>query len=207
MTVNYSAIKRLTDIAVVAGLLMVIWPVLMLIAVAVRVTSPGPALFKQTRVGLHGDPFVLLKFRSMIQAAASGDGSLAATDARITRVGRFLRRWSLDEIPQLLNVLRGEMSLVGPRPTLPDQVLMYDVRECGRLSVRPGITGLAQVSGRNSISWSERIELDLCYVADVSAKLDLGIILRTLPALASLKSLYGPGGHNKPFTGRDDETL
>lgn len=205
MNLSYLAIKRMTDIAVVATLLIVILPLLMLIAVAVRVSSPGPALFKQTRVGLHGHPFVLLKFRSMIRSTDLGDGSLAATDARITPVGRFLRRWSLDELPQLLNVLRGEMSLVGPRPTMPDQVLMYDVREFGRLSMRPGITGLAQVSGRNSITWTERIELDLCYVANVSATLDLRIIRRTLPALTNLQSLYGPGGHNRPFTGPDDK--
>jgi lipopolysaccharide/colanic/teichoic acid biosynthesis glycosyltransferase len=151
-------------------------------AIAVRVTSPGPVLFRQTRVGKDGRPFVLLKFRTMVDAP---DNPAFPDPARITSVGRWLRRLSLDEIPQLINVARGEMSIVGPRPTLPYQVERYDDRQRLRLAVRPGITGLAQVRGRNAIAWSERIEHDLEYVRRQSVALDLTIVWETIRQLLS----------------------
>ena len=155
---------------------------------AVRVTSRGPILFRQVRIGRHGRPFVLLKFRTMIDAP---DNPAYPDPARITRVGRWLRRLSLDEIPQLVNVARGEMSIVGPRPTLPYQVERYDDRQRLRLAVRPGITGLAQVRGRNAITWSERIEHDLEYVRRQSVALDITIIWQTTRQLLSGRGTEG----------------
>ena len=195
----YPAAKRVIDVVVALAGLLVLLPLLAVAAVAVRLSSPGPVLFRQIRSGRDGQPFRLLKFRSMRVTDDVGDGGLGSDDDRITPVGRVLRRWSLDEFPQLVNVLRGEMSLVGPRPTLPEQVARYDERQRRRLAVRPGLTGLAQVSGRNGISWPERIEWDLRYVEQMSARLDLRIIVRTLPVLLRGASLYGPGGRNEPF--------
>ncbi len=158
-------------------------------ALAVRLTSRGPVLFRQERVGHLGRPFVLLKFRTMVDAP---EGNPLFPDAdRITRVGGVLRRLSLDELPQLWNVARGEMSIVGPRPTLPYQVERYDERQRGRLAVRPGLTGLAQVSGRNSLAWAERIDLDLEYVETNSAGRDLALVVRTVPALLSSAGVHG----------------
>jgi len=152
--------------------------------IAIKLESRGPALYRQRRSGLHGEPFDMLKLRSMVDGAEHIGAGLAvnANDSRITRVGALLRRSSLDELPNLLNVLRGEMSLVGPRPTLPAQVAQYTPRQRERLSVKPGITGWAQINGRASLPWSERIELDLHYVEHRSLLLDLQILART-PAL------------------------
>lgn len=168
-----------TPPAVVAGLF---------VAAAVKLTSRGPALFRQERVGMHGEPFEILKFRTMVD----GENPLFPDASRITRVGSFLRRTSLDEIPELINVARGEMSFVGPRPTLRYQVDRYDARQRGRLAVQPGITGLAQVRGRNELPWSDRIELDLEYVSRQSLAFDLKILVRT--ALAVLRG-SGVEGH------------
>ena len=148
--------KRLLDVSVAGGALVLLSPVLAAIAVAVRLTSPGPALYRAQRIGRRGEPFEMLKFRSMVPGAPdvrNADGSTysGAEDPRVTRLGRFLRQSSLDELPQLWNVLRGDMSLVGPRPELPDQLQSYSAHERRRLEVRPGITGLAQVSGRNDL--------------------------------------------------------
>ncbi|MGH9205622.1 MAG: sugar transferase, partial [Acidimicrobiales bacterium] len=145
-------------------------------AAAVRLTSAGPALFRQERVGRDGRPFTILKFRTMID----GDNPLHPEEDRITTIGRWLRRTSLDEVPQLWNVVRGEMSIVGPRPTLAYQVERYTPVQRCRLSVRPGLTGLAQIRGRNTISWSERIDFDLEYVERQSLRLDLTIMCWTL---------------------------
>jgi lipopolysaccharide/colanic/teichoic acid biosynthesis glycosyltransferase len=157
-------------------------------ALAVHVTSRGPILFRQVRIGRQGRPFVLLKFRTMVDVP---DNPAYPDPARITRVGRWLRRLSLDEIPQLVNVARGEMSIVGPRPTLPYQVERYDDRQRLRLTVRPGITGLAQVRGRNAIAWSERIEHDLEYLRRQSVALDLMIIWETVRELLSGRGAEG----------------
>ncbi len=190
-------IRRLIDIVVSAVLLLVSSPVLLLAIVAIRLTSRGKAIYRQRRSGLHGVQFDMLKLRTMVDGAEHIGAGLAvnANDSRITRVGALLRRTSLDELPNLLNVLRGEMTLVGPRPTLPAQVAQYTARQHGRLSVKPGITGWAQVNGRASLPWSERIELDLYYIEHRSLALDLRILLCT-PTL-----VFGGGGLYKGQTG------
>lgn len=156
-------------------------------AVAVRASGPGPILFRQMRIGCDGMPFRVFKFRTMLD----GPNPLFPDDSRITRVGRVLRRTSLDELPQLLNVLRGEMSVVGPRPALRYQVERYDSRQRGRLAVRPGLTGLAQVNGRNALTWAERIDWDLAYVARQSPRLDLRIIARTVAVVVTGAGVEG----------------
>lgn len=188
--------KRAIDIIVSATLLVALMPALLLLAIGVRLTSGGPALFVQTRCGLRGQPFKFYKLRSMVSDAearkrellhlneVSGAAFKIAHDPRVTRFGRFLRRRSLDELPQLWNVLIGDMSLVGPRPPTPGEVLTYTPRQAQRLSVAPGITGLWQVSGRNKIQSFERwVELDLTYIENWSLWLDLRILLRTLPVV------------------------
>lgn len=173
--------KRLVDLAILA---VVAVPALVLgaaAAVAVRVTSPGPILFRQERVGRDGVSFTVLKFRTM----ADGDNPIIPDASVITSAGRFLRRTSLDELPQLVNVARGEMSVVGPRPTLAYQVERWTDRQKGRLAVRPGLTGLAQVNGRNDLSWPERIEFDLDYVETQSVRTDLMILTKTATAMVS----------------------
>ncbi len=156
-------IRRLLDIVLSATALVLTAPLLLAAVIAIKLESRGPALYRQRRSGLHGEPFDMLKLRTMVDGAEHIGAGLAvnANDSRITRVGALLRRTSLDELPNLLNVLRGEMSLVGPRPTLPAQVAQYTPRQRERLSVKPGITGWAQINGRASLPWSERIELDL----------------------------------------------
>ena len=168
--------KRAVDLAVVIALAPVSVVLGAFCAVLVKATSRGPVLFRQVRIGHLGQPFVLLKFRTMVDRS---DNSLIPDPARVTGVGQWLRRLSLDELPQLVNVARGEMSIVGPRPTLPYQVARYDDRQRGRLAVRPGLTGLAQIRGRNAITWSERIEYDLEYIAHQSLRLDMAILATT----------------------------
>jgi lipopolysaccharide/colanic/teichoic acid biosynthesis glycosyltransferase len=177
-------IRRLLDIVLSAAALVLTAPLLLAAVIAIKLESRGPALYRQRRSGLDGRPFDMLKLRTMVDGAEHIGAGLAVNvnDSRITRVGALLRRSSLDELPNLLNVLRGEMSLVGPRPTLPAQVAQYTPRQRLRLSVKPGITGWAQINGRTSLPWSERIELDLHYVEHRSLLLDLRILART-PAL------------------------
>jgi lipopolysaccharide/colanic/teichoic acid biosynthesis glycosyltransferase len=177
-------IRRLLDILVSAAALALSSPLMLAAIVAIRLESRGPAIYRQRRSGLRGAPFDMLKLRTMVDGAEHIGAGLAvnAGDSRITRVGALLRRSSLDELPNLLNVLRGEMSLIGPRPTLPAQVAQYDARQRERLAVKPGITGWAQVNGRAALPWAERIELDLYYVEHRSLALDVQILLRT-PAL------------------------
>jgi lipopolysaccharide/colanic/teichoic acid biosynthesis glycosyltransferase len=177
-------VRRLLDILLSAAALVLTAPLLLAAVIAIKLESRGPALYRQRRSGLDGRPFDMLKLRTMVDGAEHIGAGLAvnANDSRITRVGALLRRSSLDELPNLLNVLRGEMSLVGPRPTLPAQVAQYTPRQRLRLSVKPGITGWAQINGRASLPWSERIELDLHYVEHRSLLLDLQILART-PAL------------------------
>ena len=197
------ALKRFSDLFTAATALILLSPVLALIAVAIRIESPGPALYVDERVGLNGRNFRAYKFRSMtVGARQRGLGlEVARDDDRITRTGRFLRTWSLDELPQLINVLLGDMSLVGPRPTVPSQVARYTDAQRRRLAVRPGITGLAQVSGRNAIPWSRRIELDLHYVDHWSIRLDLRILWRTLAVVIRRTGLYGPDGVARDLDG------
>jgi len=199
--------KRSLDIVVsAAGLALLALP-FAAIALAIRLDDRGPVFFRQERVGKGGKLFRVWKFRTMVvDAVSKGLGvTVAAGDERITRVGRFLRKFGLDELPQLLNVLTGEMSLVGPRPTLAYQVAAYDATQRRRLEVRPGITSLAVVSGRNALSWRERIELDVWYVDHGSLALDLKILFRTLwCVLVTRKGLYGDDGVNDTFVDPHD---
>jgi lipopolysaccharide/colanic/teichoic acid biosynthesis glycosyltransferase len=185
-------IRRALDIAVSASLLALSAPLLALAALAIRLESPGPALYRQRRIGRDGRPFDMLKLRTMVDGAEHTGAGLAVDehDTRITRVGALLRRTSLDELPNLLNVLRGEMSLIGPRPTVPVQVQQYTPRQRGRLAIKPGLTGWAQVNGRASLPWSERIELDLHYIEHRSLALDLRILWRTPALVLGGEGLY-----------------
>jgi lipopolysaccharide/colanic/teichoic acid biosynthesis glycosyltransferase len=185
-------IRRTVDILVSACVLLLASPLLALAAIAIRLESAGHPIYRQRRSGLDGRPFDVMKLRTMVDGAEHIGAGLAinTNDSRITRVGAFLRRTSLDELPNLLNVLRGEMSLIGPRPTLPVQVAQYTARQRGRLRVKPGITGWAQVNGRTSLPWSERIELDLYYIANRSLLLDLRILWRTVAIVLGGSGMY-----------------
>jgi lipopolysaccharide/colanic/teichoic acid biosynthesis glycosyltransferase len=178
-------VNRALDMAGAALGLAVSAPVLAAAAVAIKLEDGGPVLYRQRRIGLHGEEFDLVKLRTMVVGAERVGAGFAVNrgDPRITRVGRVLRRLSLDELPQLWNVVRGDMSLVGPRPTLAYQVERYTPRQRRRLEVKPGITGWAQVHGRAALPWDERIELDVWYVEHRSARVDLEILLRTPLAL------------------------
>jgi len=177
--------NRAADVAIAGSALLLASPLLALAALAVKLEDGGPVLYRQTRVGRDGADFELLKLRTMVVGAETMGAGLAVNhgDPRITRVGRWLRKLSLDELPQLWNVVRGEMSVIGPRPTLRYQVEQYDERQRHRLDVRPGITGWAQVNGRASLPWAARIELDVWYVEHRSPLLDLRILARTPFAL------------------------
>jgi lipopolysaccharide/colanic/teichoic acid biosynthesis glycosyltransferase len=167
-------------------------PVIAVATIAVRLESAGSPIYRQRRVGMGGEPFELLKLRTMVSGAEQIGAGMAVNygDPRITRVGALLRRFSLDELPNLLNVLRGEMAIVGPRPTIQAQVDQYTERQRRRLEVKPGITGWAQVNGRASLPWPERIELDVWYVDNRSLRLDLRILLKTVRMLATGRGLY-----------------
>jgi lipopolysaccharide/colanic/teichoic acid biosynthesis glycosyltransferase len=197
-----SRLKRLLDVIGATVLGIVALPFALLIALAIRLDSRGAAVYRQERVGLDGERFTILKFRSMFtdcdedahrdyvtglvngeRESSNGGVYKLVEDSRVTRVGAWLRRTSLDELPQILNVLRGEMSLVGPRPPLPYEVEQYDAEQMGRLGVRPGITGLWQVSGRNQLSYRSMVRLDLEYIRQWSLLLDIRILLRTLPVV------------------------
>jgi sugar transferase EpsL len=195
---------RGVDVLAAAILLVVTAPVTAAVALAVRWRLGGPVLFRQVRAGRHGEPFTIHKFRSMLDEVAP-DGRLRTEEERLTPLGAFLRRSSLDELPQLVDVLRGAMALVGPRPLYVDYLPLYTAAQARRLEVRPGITGLAQVSGRNEISWERRLALDVQYVDSRSVLLDLRIL-----ALTARRVLSGSGvtqtGHatNEMFTGTPD---
>ena len=176
-----NALNRALDVAIAGTGLVLTSPVLAAAALAVKLDDGGPVFFKQTRVGKGGEDFELLKLRTMVVGAETKGAGYAVDkgDSRITRVGSFLRRTSIDELPQLWNVVRGDMSLIGPRPTLRYQVERYSERQRRRLDVLPGITGWAQIHGRAALSWDERIELDVWYVEHRSPRTDLLILLRT----------------------------
>jgi lipopolysaccharide/colanic/teichoic acid biosynthesis glycosyltransferase len=184
--------SRALDIAIATAGLAIAAPVLALAALAIRFESRGPVLYRQRRVGLGGEPFELWKLRTMVpQAETMGAGVYVLEgDPRITRTGRLLRRFSLDELPNLVNVLKGDMAVVGPRPTVQEQVDRYTDRQRRRLEVKPGITGWAQVNGRTSLPWPERIELDVWYVEHRSLRLDLKILAKTARMLATGHGLY-----------------
>ena len=185
-------LSRALDIAVAAVVLAITSPLLAVAALAIRLESPGPVLYRQRRVGRGGEPFELWKLRTMVpKAETMGAGVYVLEgDPRITRVGRLLRRFSLDELPNLVNVLKGDMAIVGPRPTVQEQVDRYTDRQRRRLEVKPGITGWAQVNGRTSLPWPERIELDVWYVEHRSLWLDLKILAKTARMLATGHGLY-----------------
>jgi lipopolysaccharide/colanic/teichoic acid biosynthesis glycosyltransferase len=191
-------IRRALDIVVSGAALALSAPLLLVALIAIRLESRGSTIYRQRRVGLEGEAFDVYKLRTMVDGAEHiGSGlRINAGDERITRVGALLRRTSFDELPNLLNVLRGEMSLIGPRPTLPEQVAQYTPRQRGRLAVKPGITGWAQVNGRAALPWTERIELDLYYVEHRSLALDLKILARTPAMVFGGAGLYkgGAGG-------------
>jgi len=184
--------RRALDITVAAAILLATSPLLIVATAAIAIESRGHPIYRQRRVGEDGRPFDVLKLRTMVAGAETMGAGLAITegDSRITRVGALLRRTSIDELPNLVNVLRGEMSIIGPRPTVPMQVERYTERQRGRLAVKPGITGWAQVQGRASLPWSERIELDLHYIEHRSWRLDLEILWRTARMLLRGQDLY-----------------
>jgi lipopolysaccharide/colanic/teichoic acid biosynthesis glycosyltransferase len=183
---------RAFDIAVAGSALVLSAPLLALAALAIRLESRGGVIYRQRRVGKDGHEFDVLKLRTMVDGAEHIGAGLAVNkgDARITRIGKILRRTSLDELPNLVNVLRGEMAIVGPRPTLPHQVAQYTERERGRLAVRPGITGWAQVNGRTALPWAQRIELDLWYIEHRTWRLDLTILWRSARQVVFGEGLY-----------------
>jgi lipopolysaccharide/colanic/teichoic acid biosynthesis glycosyltransferase len=196
------SVSRGLDIVIAGAGSVLTAPLLVLLAAAIRLESPGHPIYRQTRVGQNGTPFSIYKLRTMVRGAEFTGAGLAIQegDDRITRLGAFLRRLSLDELPNLWNVLRGEMSIVGPRPTLPVQVEQYDEHQRGRLAVKPGITGWAQVNGRASLPWTERIELDLWYVEHRSLALDMRILARTTGMVLRGQGLYkgDKGGWHPP---------
>jgi lipopolysaccharide/colanic/teichoic acid biosynthesis glycosyltransferase len=186
----HSRRKRLMDLVLAGAAMVPAAPLMALAAIAIRLESPGHPIYRQRRVGLRGHQFDVIKLRTMVTGAEQIGAGLAVDegDMRITRVGALLRRTSLDELPNLLNILRGEMSVVGPRPTLKVQVDRYTERQRRRLEVRPGLTGWAQVNGRASLPWPERIELDIWYLEHASLRLDLRII-----ALSARMAITGHG--------------
>jgi len=199
----YRFIKRLFDIAVSLCLLMPVLPVLIVIGVCIRMSMGSPVFFRQQRPGLHGRPFNLVKFRTMHDAVPGED--VAATDAlRLTRLGRFLRACSLDELPTLFNVLVGNMSIVGPRPLLMQYLERYSPEQARRMEVPPGVTGWAQVNGRNAISWEEKFRLDVWYVDNCSLGLDLKILWLTARSVLKREGISHAGEATMPeFMGTD----
>lgn len=198
----YELTKRAMDVFISALLLFGLMPLMLLVAALIKLDSPGPVILRQKRVGRGLKLFDCFKFRTMVENAQALQAELASLnemdgpvfkirkDPRITRVGKYLRKYSIDELPQLVNVLRGEMSLVGPRPPLPHEVEMYEPRYLRRLDVKPGLTCLWQVSGRNELSFEQWMELDLYYVENRSFLLDIEILFRTIPAVVSARGAY-----------------
>jgi len=196
--------KRVLDLVIASLVAALTAPFVALIALAIRIESPGHPVYRQTRVGKDGRLFSIYKLRTMVRGAEFTGAGLAIQegDDRITRIGMLLRRYSLDELPNLWNVLRGEMSIVGPRPTIPVQVEQYTPRQRRRLEVKPGITGWAQVNGRASLPWAERIELDIWYVDHQSLWLDLRILARSVRLVIDGQGIYKGerGGWHPPST-------
>lgn len=189
--------KRLFDIVLALLLLLILLPVLIAVAITVRISMGSPIIFKQVRAGLHGRPFVMYKFRTMTDARDE-EGRLLPDALRLTKVGRFLRATSLDELPELLNVLKGDMSLVGPRPLRVEYLPLYTPEQARRHEVPPGITGWAQVNGRNAISWEQRFELDVWYVDNRSIVLDIKILLLTLVSVLKREGIHAEGHPTMP---------
>ena len=206
-------LKRIFDIAISLVGLVVLLPLFFIVAVLVKLDNAGPVFFRQERAGLKGHIFKIFKFRTMVVGAEKkGAGVFVLkNDPRITKVGKILRHTSLDELPQLINILKGEMSVVGPRPALPYQLDNYSERQKQRLKFKPGITGWSQVKGRSSLTWPERIEQDLWYINNWSLWLDIKIMLMTPMVILKRENLYKPPGHDPiagemKITDSDDES-
>lgn len=210
-------VKRLFDIVVSTFLLGILSPVMLLLAVLVRMSLGSPVIFKQVRPGLHGKPFTMYKFRTMTDAR-DAHGRLLPDEQRLTKLGRFLRSTSLDELPELFNVLKGDMSLVGPRPLLMEYLPLYTPEQARRHNVRPGMTGWAQVNGRNALSWEEKFEYDVWYVDNWSFWLDIKILWMTLVAVlrregisadghATMPAFAGSSRHRETTSNSDGRTM
>jgi len=194
-------VKRLADLLLSLFGLGACSPLIGALWIAIRIDSPGPALFTQIRTGRNGQPFRIFKLRTLLidQCRYHGEDEIREGDPRVTRLGKFLRRYTLDELPQLLNVLLGQMSFVGPRPDLPEQAAKYTAAQAVRLTAVPGLTGVSQISGNASITWDERIRMDIWYVRNASLTLDLGILLRTIKVVVAGESVrQDPYGLRNP---------
>ncbi len=199
----YLTLKRIADILIALTLLVFLSPLFLVISLAIFLESGRPIFFKQERVGLKEKRFWIYKFRTLYQGAHE----VTNPQAMITPFGGFMRRWGIDELPQLINVLKKDMSIVGPRPTIPEQVAQYGPFEKQRLAMRPGITGWAQIHGRNAIDWPKRIQLDVEYIEQANLIKDTKILLRTpLSLLNGKANTYGPEGQNVDFSGPDERT-
>lgn len=195
--------KRMLDVVVALLAIVILSPVLIVAALACRFSLGSPVIFRHLRPGLHGKVFTMYKFRTMTDARE--DGALLSDEARLTSLGQFLRRTSIDELPGLLNVLKGEMSLVGPRPLLTDYLPLYNPHESRRHEVRPGMTGLAQINGRNAATWKEKFEYDVWYVENRTFMLDLKILLITIGRVFAGDGITQPGHATaEPFKGEAD---
>lgn len=201
-------LKRALDLFLCAVVLGTAWPIFLLTAILIKLEDGGPIFFVQERVGLNGQLFGIFKYRTMVEDAEppGGCSTLKSDDDRITKVGRFIRRWSIDELPQIFNIALGQMSVVGPRPTLAYQVEQYTPQQRRRLLVKPGVTGWAQVNGRNSIPWDRRIELDVEYVERYTFWLDILILSRTFGALMDESGVYGYGWPPGSASKKDADT-
>jgi lipopolysaccharide/colanic/teichoic acid biosynthesis glycosyltransferase len=187
----FDTLKRGLDFFVSLAALIILWPILVVTVIAIRLSSKGPAIFKQQRAGKNGKPFVFYKFRTMeVDVDPFGPSPKSGKDPRLTKVGKILREYSLDELPQLFNILRGDMSVVGPRPLYLSQVPEWSERQKKRLLVKPGLTGLAQISGRGEITREEKLELDVKYVETARFLADMRIILATIAHVFSRKGIY-----------------
>jgi len=187
---KYGTIKRVLDVVFSLSLLIVLSPLLLITAIAIKLESKGPVIFMQERLGLDGKPFMIFKFRSMCVGAEKGGVYETKGDSRVTRIGRFIRKTSIDEFPQLINIIKGEMSVIGPRPTLtyhPWPFDEYTDEQKRRFSARPGVTGWAQINGRKDVPWDQRIKYDLVYVDNISFSFDLKIFIRTVYKVLSMQ--------------------
>ena len=199
---SHTDLKRFFDVFLSLLAMSLTWPLWIVVAILIKLDSKGPVFFRQLRLGKNGRPFKIFKFRTMYQNAPfisnlDGSGLTDAEDPRVTRIGKFLRKYSIDELPQFLNVINGEMSIVGPRPELLHHLKFYTPVEKKRLLVKPGMTGLAQISGRNSLSWKERKKLDILYVKNISLKLDFKIMIKTIPLIILGVGVFKHGGNEK----------
>jgi sugar transferase EpsL len=198
--------KRMFDFVVAFMLIMLLWPIMMIIVILIRIKLGSPILFKQQRPGMHGKPFIIYKFRTMKQLADK-NGKLLDDSLRMTGLGTFLRKYSLDELPQLFNILKGDLSLIGPRPLLMEYLPLYSKEQTRRHDVRPGISGWAQVNGRNAVSWEEKFQYDVWYVDNQSFLLDMKIMWMTLIKVISSEGVTQEGSVTmEKFRGEADNT-